>query len=75
MILIRLETGDEKFVGNVEIMPFLEAPAIVIWGDRHFVLKNSSHPNDLKVRAIYKEAFAAISFTSGARCMELSNQA
>jgi len=72
MILIRLETGDERFVGNVEITPFLEAPAIVIWEDRHFVLKNASPPALYKVGAIYTEAHAAISFTSGARCMELS---
>jgi hypothetical protein len=73
MILVRLETGDERFVGNVEIMPFLEAPAIVIWGDRFFILKyGSPHPLYENVKAIYTEVFAAISFTSGARCMELS---
>jgi hypothetical protein len=66
MVLIRLETEDGRFVGNVEVLPFPEAPKGVVWGQRFFILHQATP------EAIYREAFFAFSLTSGDRCMELS---
>lgn len=72
MILIRLETEDGRFVGNVEIAPFETLPNIVIWDNRHFLLKNSSPPALMRVIGIYWETFAAVSLTTPRRSLELS---
>lgn len=65
MVLVRLETSVGDFVGIVEVPPFLSAPDVILWGNRHFKLYQENP-------AIYRECFVAVSFTSGERAVELS---
>ena len=65
MVLVRLETSNGRFVGNVEVLPFLTAPEILLWGERFFKLHQ-------KNPATYRECFCAVSLTTGERCIELS---
>lgn len=67
MILVRLETADGRFVANVEVLPFLSAPDVILWGERHFKLHQ-----DQENPATYRECFVAVSLTSGERALELS---
>lgn len=66
MVIVRLETEDGRFVGNVEVAPFLSAPEILMWGDRFFKLHQATP------EAIYRECFCAVSLTTAERCVELS---
>ncbi|HEY9608945.1 hypothetical protein [Allocoleopsis sp.] len=65
MVLVRLETSDGRFVANVEVLPFLSAPDVVLWGERHFKL-HQENP------ATYRECFVAVSLTTGEKALELS---
>ncbi len=65
MVLVRLETSDGRFVANVEVLPFLTAPDVILWGQRYFKLH-------LLNPATYRECFVAVSLTTGARALELS---
>lgn len=65
MTLVRLETSDGSFVANVEILPFLKAPDVILWGERHFKL-HQENP------VTYRECFVAVSFTPSERAVQLS---
>lgn len=54
---VRLDTKDGLFITEIEILPFLEMPDVIVWGERHFVPK-SSYGSNGTTKHVYREAFA-----------------
>lgn len=56
-IEVRLDTKDGLFVTDIVILPFLEMPDVIVWGERYFVPKSSWASNGT-MKHVYREAFA-----------------
>lgn len=55
MIWVRLETESGAFVAEKRVPRFVQAPEVIVWGNRTFLLWSNEEP-----RAIFRECFAVV---------------
>ena len=53
---VRLDTKDGHFITDIVILPFIEMPDVIVWGERVFIPKSSYALNGI-MKHVYREAF------------------